>query len=96
MILFVLLFLGDVFCGDFSTPLNYLDYCIIITANVFHALFTANIITASVIKKVRTYPLSLARLIGNHTSKHDLIDKDIEVCPRPSFEVLPLSENIII
>ena len=36
----------------------------------------------------------LAGLIGNRTSKHDLIDKYIEAVPMPVLEVLPLIEDI--
>ncbi len=67
--------LGDVVCGGFAAPLNYADYCIIITDNGFDALFAANRIVASVREKARTHPLRLAGLIGNRTSRRDLIDK---------------------
>ena len=61
--------LGDVVCGGFAAPLNYSDYCLIITDNGFDALFAANRITASVREKSRTHPLRLAGLIGNRTQK---------------------------
>lgn len=86
--------LGDVVCGGFAAPLNYADYCIIVTDNGFDALFAANRIAASVREKARTHPLRLAGLIGNRTSKRDLIDKYVEVCPMPVLEVLPLIEEI--
>ncbi len=86
--------LGDVVCGGFAAPLNYADYCLIITDNGFDALFAANRIVASVKEKARTHPLRLAGLIGNRTSKRDLIDKYVEVCPMPVLEVLPLIEDI--
>lgn len=86
--------LGDVVCGGFAAPLNYSDYCIIITDNGFDALFAANRIVASVREKSRTHPLRLAGLVGNRTSKRDLIDKYVEVCPMPVLEVLPLIEDI--
>ena len=86
--------LGDVVCGGFAAPLNYADYCIIITDNGFDALFAANRIAASVREKARTHPLRLAGLIGNRTSKRDLIDKYVEACPMPVLEVLPLIEEI--
>jgi len=86
--------LGDVVCGGFAAPLNYADYCIIITDNGFDALFAANRIVASVREKARTHPLRLAGLIGNRTSKRDLIDKYVESCPMPVLEVLPLIEDI--
>ncbi|MFN9173208.1 MAG: AAA family ATPase, partial [Synechocystis sp.] len=40
--------LGDVVCGGFAAPLNYADYCLIVTDNGFDALFAANRIAASV------------------------------------------------
>ena len=92
----ILLFdvLGDVVCGGFAAPLNYADYCIIVTDNGFDALFAANRITASVREKARTHPLRLAGLIGNRTRKRDLIEKYVETCPMPILEVLPLIEDI--
>ena len=86
--------LGDVVCGGFAAPLNYADYCLIVTDNGFDALFAANRIVASVREKSRTHPLRLAGLIGNRTSKRDLIDKYVEACPMPVLEVLPLIEEI--
>jgi light-independent protochlorophyllide reductase subunit L len=86
--------LGDVVCGGFAAPLNYADYCLIITDNGFDALFAANRIVASVREKSRTHPLRLLGLIGNRTSKRDLIDKYVESCPMPVIEVLPLIEDI--
>ena len=86
--------LGDVVCGGFAAPLNYADYCIIVTDNGFDALFAANRIAASVREKARTHPLRLAGLIGNRTAKRDLIDKYVEACPMPVLEVLPLIEEI--
>ena len=86
--------LGDVVCGGFAAPLNYADYCIIITDNGFDALFAANRIVASVREKARTHPLRLAGLVGNRTAKRDLIDKYVEACPMPVLEVLPLIESI--
>ena len=86
--------LGDVVCGGFAAPLNYADYCIIVTDNGFDALFAANRIAASVREKARTHPLRLAGLIGNRTSKRDLIDKYVLLCPMPVLEVLPLIEEI--
>lgn len=86
--------LGDVVCGGFAAPLNYSDYCIIITDNGFDALFAANRIAASVREKAKTHPLRLAGLIANRTSNRDLIDKYIEACPMPVLEVLPLIEDI--
>jgi len=86
--------LGDVVCGGFAAPLNYADYCIIVTDNGFDALFAANRICASVREKARTHPLRLAGLIGNRTNKRDLIEKYVEVCPIPILEVLPLIEDI--
>jgi light-independent protochlorophyllide reductase subunit L len=66
----------------------------IVTDNGFDALFAANRIAASVREKARTHPLRLAGLIGNRTSKRDLIDKYIETVPMPVLEVLPLIEDI--
>lgn len=86
--------LGDVVCGGFAAPLNYSDYCIIVTDNGFDALFAANRIVASVREKARTHPLRLLGLIGNRTGKRDLIDKYVEVCPMPVLEILPLIEDI--
>nr|UTS56958.1 protochlorophyllide reductase iron protein subunit [Schizaea tenella]UTS56994.1 protochlorophyllide reductase iron protein subunit [Schizaea tenella] len=86
--------LGDVACGGFAAPLNYADYCIIITDNGFDALFAANRIAASVREKSRTHPLRLAGLVGNRTSKRDPIEKYVEACPVPVLEVLPLVEDI--
>lgn len=86
--------LGDVVCGGFAAPLNYADYCVIITDNGFDALFAANRITASIREKARTHPLRLAGLVGNRTSKRDLINKYVEACPMPVIEVLPIIEDI--
>jgi light-independent protochlorophyllide reductase subunit L len=86
--------LGDVVCGGFAAPLNYADYCMIVTDNGFDALFAANRIAASVREKSRTHPLRLAGLIGNRTSKRDLIDKYVEAVPMPVLEILPLVEDI--
>jgi light-independent protochlorophyllide reductase subunit L len=86
--------LGDVVCGGFAAPLNYADYCIIVTDNGFDALFAANRIAASVREKAKTHPLRLAGLIANRTSTRDLIDKYVEACPMPVLEVLPLIEEI--
>jgi light-independent protochlorophyllide reductase subunit L len=86
--------LGDVVCGGFAAPLNYADYCLIITDNGFDALFAANRISASVREKARTHSLRLAGLIGNRTSVRDLIDKYILHVPMPVLEVLPLIEDI--
>lgn len=86
--------LGDVVCGGFAAPLNYADYCLIVTDNGFDALFAANRIAASVREKARTHSLRLAGLIGNRTATRDLIDKYIGVVPIPVLEVLPLIEDI--
>ena len=86
--------LGDVVCGGFAAPLNYSDYAVIVTDNGFDALFAANRIAASVREKSRTHPLRLAGLIGNRTSKRDLINKYVESVPMPVLEVLPLIEDI--
>ena len=62
--------LGDVVCGGFAAPLNYSDYCMIVTDNGFDALFAANRIAASVAgKRPEPIPLRLAGLIGNRTSQ---------------------------
>uniref|UniRef100_UPI00300173EC ATP-binding subunit of protochlorophyllide n=1 Tax=Cephaleuros lagerheimii TaxID=2738443 RepID=UPI00300173EC len=86
--------LGDVVCGGFAAPLNYSDYCIIITDNGFDALFAANRIVASVKEKSRSHPLRLAGLIGNRTIRRDLIDKYVSAACIPVLEVLPLVEEI--
>lgn len=86
--------LGDVVCGGFAAPLNYSDYCIIVTDNGFDALFAANRIVASVKEKSRSHPLRLAGLIGNRTLKRDLIDKYVSAVNIPVLEVLPLIEEI--
>ncbi len=86
--------LGDVVCGGFAAPLNYADYCLIVTDNGFDALFAANRIAASVREKARTHPLRLAGLIGNRTNKRDLIDKYTSAVPMPVLEVLPLIDDI--
>ena len=86
--------LGDVVCGGFAAPLNYADYCIIITDNGFDALFAANRIVTSVQEKAKSHPLRLAGLIGNRTLKRDLIDKYVSAVPIPVLEVLPLIEEI--
>lgn len=86
--------LGDVVCGGFAAPLNYSDYCLIVTDNGFDALFAANRIAASVREKALTHTLKLAGLIGNRTSKKDLIDKYIDCVPMPILEILPLIEHI--
>ena len=86
--------LGDVVCGGFAAPLNYADYCIIITDNGFDALFAANRIVASVKEKAKSHPLRLAGLIGNRTLKRDLIDKYVSACALPVLELIPLVEEI--
>lgn len=86
--------LGDVVCGGFAAPLNYADYCLIITDNGFDALFAANRIAASVREKARTHTLRLAGLIGNRTSKRDLINKYVDSVPISVLEILPLIEDI--
>lgn len=86
--------LGDVVCGGFAAPLNYSDYCLIITDNGFDSLFATNRIVSSVREKARTHPLRLLGLVANRTVKRDLIDKYIEVCPMPVLEILPLIEDI--
>ena len=86
--------LGDVVCGGFAAPLNYADYCLIITDNGFESLFAANRIVASVREKARTHPLRLAGLIGNRTRKRSLIDKYVEVCPMPVLEIIPIVDGI--
>jgi light-independent protochlorophyllide reductase subunit L len=86
--------LGDVVCGGFAAPLNYADYCLIVTDNGFDSLFAANRISASVREKARTHSLRLAGLIGNRTAKRDLIEKYVDSVPMPILEVLPLIEDI--
>nr|YP_009367754.1 ATP-binding subunit of protochlorophyllide reductase [Neodangemannia microcystis]ARK14738.1 ATP-binding subunit of protochlorophyllide reductase [Neodangemannia microcystis] len=86
--------LGDVVCGGFAAPLNYADYCIIVTDNGFDGLFAANRIVASVREKARTHPLRLAGLVGNRTATRDLIDKYVSVCRIPVLDVIPLIETI--
>ena len=86
--------LGDVVCGGFAAPLNYADYCIIVTDNGFDALFAANRIVASVREKARTNPLRLAGLIGNRTVQRDLIDKFVALCPMPVLEIIPLEDSV--
>jgi len=86
--------LGDVVCGGFAAPLNYADYCLIVSDNGFDALFAANRIAASVRKKSSTHQLRLAGLIGNRTLKRDLIDKYVGAVPMSVLEVLPLLEEI--
>ena len=86
--------LGDVVCGGFAAPLNYADYCLIVTDNGFDALFAANRIAASVREKARTHSLKLAGLIGNRTSARDLIDKYTDSVPMPVLDILPLIEDI--
>jgi len=86
--------LGDVVCGGFAAPLNYSDYCIIVTDNGFDSLFACNRIASSVKEKARVHPLRLAGIIGNRTTKRDLIDKFVEACPMPVLEIIPLIEDI--
>lgn len=86
--------LGDVVCGGFAAPLNYADYCLIVTDNGFDALFAANRIAASVREKARTHPLRLAGLVGNKTLQRDLIDKFVEACPFPILELIPTIDDI--
>lgn len=86
--------LGEIVYGGFAASLNHADYCLIVTDNSFDALFAANRIGASVWKKAKTYPLRLAGLIENCTSKLDLIDKYIKAVPMSVLEVLPLIEDI--
>lgn len=75
--------LGDVVCGGFAAPLNYSDYCLIVTDNGFDALFAANRIAASVQEKARTHPIRLCGLVANRTSSTDLIEKYTSTCPIP-------------
>jgi len=86
--------LGDVVCGGFAAPLNYADYCLIVTDNGFDSLFAANRISASVREKSKTHSLRLAGLIGNRTTKRDLIEKYTDIVPIPILDVLPLIEDI--
>ena len=86
--------LGDVVCGGFAAPLNYADYCLIVTDNGFDALFAANRIAASIREKSRSHRLRCAGLIGNRTLQRDLIDKYVEHCPMPVLEVLPFIEDV--
>lgn len=86
--------LGDVVCGGFAAPLNYADYCLIVTDNGFDSLFAANRISASVREKSKTHNLRLVGLVGNRTLKRDLIEKYVESVPIPILEVLPLIEDI--
>ena len=86
--------LGDVVCGGFAAPLNYSDYCLIITDNGFDALFAANRIGASVFEKARTHPLRLVGLVANRTSQRDLIEKFLDACPSPILECIPPSEDV--
>jgi len=44
----------ETLCGGFAAPLNYADYCMIVTDNGFDALFAANRIAASVREKAWT------------------------------------------
>nr|WDA99329.1 protochlorophyllide reductase ATP-binding subunit [Galdieria yellowstonensis]WDA99519.1 protochlorophyllide reductase ATP-binding subunit [Galdieria yellowstonensis] len=86
--------LGDVVCGGFAAPLNYADYCIIVTDNGFDSLFAANRIAASIREKARTHNLRLAGIIGNRTVKRDLIEQYVKSIPMPILEVLPMIEDI--
>jgi len=86
--------LGDVVCGGFAAPLNYSDYCLIITDNGFDALFAANRIGASVFEKARTHPLRLVGLVANRTSQQDLIEKFLDACPSPILDCIPPSEDL--
>ena len=86
--------LGDVVCGGFAAPLNYADYCLIVTDNGFDALFAANRIAASIREKSRSHRLRCAGLIGNRTLQRDLIDKYVEHCPMPVLEILPFIEDV--
>lgn len=86
--------LGDVVCGGFAAPLNYADYCLVVTDNGFDAIFAANRIVASVREKARTHSLRLAGLIGNRTNQRDLIDQYLRTVPVPVLEVLPIIEDI--
>lgn len=86
--------LGDVVCGGFAAPLNFCQYCLIVTDNGFDALFAANRIAASVREKAKSHPLRLVGLIGNRTLERDLIDKFVEACPFPILELIPTIEDI--
>ena len=59
--------IGDVVCGGFAAPLNYADYCLIVTDNCFEALFAANRIVASVRdlidKYVNSCPMPVLEII---------------------------------
>jgi len=50
--------LGDVVCGGFAAPLNYTDYCMIVTDNSFDRCCPC--IAASVREKARLTRLQLA------------------------------------
>ena len=85
--------LGDVVCGGFAAPLNYSDYCLIVTDNGFDALFAANRIVASVKEKSRSHPLRIVGLVGNRTMQRDLIDLYTTSCPIPILAILPSIEE---
>src|SRR5215212_361691 len=63
--------LGDVVCGGFAAPLNYADYCIIITDNGFDSIFAMNRIVAAILAKSRNYNVRLGGVIANRSAATD-------------------------
>ena len=43
---------NSIVCSGFAAPLNYADYCLIVTDNGFDALFAVNRIAASIREKL--------------------------------------------
>lgn len=67
----ILLFdvIGDVVCGGFAAPLNYSDYCLIITDQATDSFFAANRILRSVREKARNHPLRLFGVVANRIGR---------------------------
>jgi light-independent protochlorophyllide reductase subunit L len=86
--------LGGVICGGFGAPLNYADYYIIIIDKDSMHYFQLIVLLLLLLENIHTHPLQLTCLVGNCTSKRNMIDKYVEACPMHVLEVLPRIEDI--
>lgn len=67
--------LGDVVCGGFSVPLQYVKYVCIIATNDFDSLFAANRISSAINEKSTSYDVSLGGIVGNRCTEQSLLNQ---------------------